>query len=356
MPAADKPKPLPDDVESLRAMVAAMQQQLVEKDTALSAETAKRIALADHIELLKQQLAELRRARFGRRSEKLDENIHQLELTIEDLETSDGEFGSNDEVPEGTSEKPAKVRRTYSRKPLPEHLPRDVVEHGKQKACQECGGELSKLGEDVSEVLEYKPASFRVIRHVRPKYSCRCCERVTQADAPSRPIARGRAGPGLLAHIAVAKFTDHLPLYRQSAIYARDGVDLSRSTLADWVGQMFKLLRPLNTALEHYVMAGRKVYADDTPTPVLQPGKKTTKTGRLWAYVRDDRNAGIEDPPAVWYAYSPDRKGLWPQQHLKNFRGAMQADGYAGFNALYQSGKVQEVACWAHGKSPVSTA
>ena len=348
MPAADKPTPLPDDVESLRAMVAAMQQQLVEKDTALSAETARRIALADHIEMLNQQLAELRRARFGRRSEKLDENIHQLELTIEDLETSDGEFGAGDEAPESASEKPTKVRRTYSRKPLPEHLPRDVVEHGKQDACQECGGELSKLGEDVSEVLEYKPASFRVVRHVRPKYSCRCCERVTQADAPSRPIARGRAGPGLLAHIAVAKYADHLPLYRQSLIYARDGVELSRSTLADWVGQMFKLLRPLNTALEHYVMAGRKVYADDTPTPVLQPGKKSTKTGRLWAYVRDDRNAGVDDPPAVWYAYSPDRKGLWPQQHLKNFRGSMQADGYAGFNALYQSGKVLEVACWAH--------
>lgn len=150
--------------------------------------------------------------------------------------------------------------------------------------------------------------------------------------------------------MAVAKYADHLPLYRQSAIYAREGVELNRSTLADWVGQMFKLLRPLGTVLEHYVMAGNKVHADDTPVPVLQPGKKSTKTGRLWGYKRDDRNAGISEPPAVWFAYSPDRKGLWPQQHLKNFTGTLQADGYAGFNALYHTNRINEAACWAHAR------
>ena len=330
-------------------MVLSMQQQLIEKDTALSAETAKRIAMAEHIALLKQQLAELRRMRFGRRSEKLDENIRQLELSIEELETSAGEFNDPSGAEAQTPEPEAR-KKSQTRKPLPDHLPRSVVNHGDHPGRCECDGQLCKLGEDISEVLEYTPASFHVIRHVRPKYSCRHCEKITQAHAPSRPITRGRAGPSLLAHVAVAKYADHLPLYRQSAIYAREGVELSRSTLADWVGQSFKLLRPLGTVLERYVMAGNKVHGDDTPVPVLQPGKKTTRTARLWAYKRDDRNAGINEPPAVWFAYSPDRKGLWPQQHLKHFRGTLQADGYAGFNALYHSNTIREAACWAHAR------
>jgi len=346
----DQNTPLPDDVDSLRAMVVAMQQQLEQKHTQLSAQAAREVAMSEQIALLKQQLAELRRMRFGRRSEKHDENIRQLELQIEDLETSGGEFNAKSDADEGSP--PATTRKPRARKPLPDHLPRDVVEHGNKNTedCCECGGKLSKLGEDVSEMLEYLPASFRVIRHVRPKYSCRCCERITQAEAPSRPIARGMAGPGLLAHIAVAKYADHLPLYRQSAIYSREGVELSRSTMADWVGQVFRLLRPLGTSLERYVMAGNKVHADDTPVPVLQPGKKTTKTARLWGYKRDDRSAGIDEPPAVWFAYSTDRKGLWPQQHLKHFSGTVQADGYAGFNALYATNRIQEAACWAHAR------
>ena len=347
----DQNTPLPDDIASLRAMVVAMQQQLAENNTALSAQAAQAVAMREQIALLKQQLAELRRMRFGRRSEKLDENIRQLELSIEDLETSGGEFNDQKDTEDDAPSTATTVRKSRARKPLPEHLPRDVVEHGNNdNGCCECGGKLSKLGEDVSKVLEYVPASFRVIRHVRPKYSCRCCERITQAEAPSRPIARGMAGPGLLAHIAVAKYADHLPLYRQSAIYSREGVELSRSTMADWIGQVFRLLRPLGTALEHYVMSGNKVHADDTPVPVLQPGKKKTKTARLWGYKRDDRPAGIDEPPAVWFAYSPDRKGLWPQQHLKNFTGTVQADGYAGFNALYTTNRMQEAACWAHAR------
>jgi transposase len=203
---------------------------------------------------------------------------------------------------------------------------------------------LSKLGEDVSEVLEYVPARFKVIRHVRPKLSCTKCDNIVQAEAPSRPIARGLAGAGLLAHVLVSKYTDHLPLYRQSEIYAREGVELERSTLADWVGGTSELLTPLNEALRQYVMSTRKLHADDTPVPVLAPGQGKTKQGRLWTYVRDDRPAGDEAAPAVWFTYSPDRRGEHPHRHLAEFKGTLQADAYAGFNRLYDSGRIQEAA------------
>jgi transposase len=176
---------------------------------------------------------------------------------------------------------------------------------------------LSKLGEDVSEVLEYVPAQFKVIRHVRPKLSCTKCDAIVQAEAPSRPIERGLAGPGLMAHVLVSKYADHLPLYRQNEIYAREGVELERSTLADWVGRTSELLKPLNEALRQHVMNGSKLHADDTPVPVLAPGVGKTKLGRLWTYVRDNRPAGEAAAPAVWFAYSPDRRGgirtgIWP--------------------------------------------
>jgi transposase len=171
---------------------------------------------------------------------------------------------------------------------------------------------------------------------------------IVQAEAPSRPIARGLAGPSLLAHVIVSKYADHLPLYRQSEIYARAGVELERSTLADWVGSSSKLLEPLHEALRKYVMSTRKLHADDTPVPVLEPGKGRTKTGRLWTYVRDERAAAQTTAPAVWFAYSPDRSGKHPHQHLATFKGTLQADAYAGFNRLYESGNVQEAACWAH--------
>lgn len=204
------------------------------------------------------------------------------------------------------------------------------------------------MGEDISEVLEYVPASFRVIRHVRTKLSCTKCDCIVQAEALSRPIERGLAGPGLLAHVLVSKYCDHLPLYRQSEIYARQGIELERSTLADWVGGTSKLLAPLVEALRRYVMAAEKLHADDTPVPVLAPGNGRTKTGRLWTYVRDDRPAGDEAAPAVWFAYSPDRKGEHPARHLEKFRGLLQADAYAGFNQLYENGHIEHVACWAH--------
>jgi transposase len=226
-------------------------------------------------------------------------------------------------------------------------LPREEQVHRAACECPGCGGKLKPLGEDVSEVLEYVPARFKVIRHVRPKFSCGQCQSIVQAAAPSRPIARGLAGPGLLAHVLVAKYADHLPLYRQSEIYAREGVDLDRSTLADWVGGASALLEPLVAAIGRHVLNAEKLHADDTPVPVLCPGRGTTKTGRLWTYVRDDRPAANEDPPAVLFRYSPDRKGERPKQHLASFIGILQADGYAGFERLYGE-RIAEAACWAH--------
>jgi hypothetical protein len=189
-----------------------------------------------------------------------------------------------------------------------------------------------------------------VIRHVRPKHACPECERIVQVAAPSRPIDKGLAGAGLLAHILVSKYADHLPLYRQAQIYAREGVELERSTMAEWVGQCFGLLDPLTQALQRYVMASEKLHADDTPVPVLEPGRGKTKTGRLWTYVRDDRPAASTDPPAVLFRYSPDRRGERPGEHLKDFTGILQADAYAGFGHLYANGRIREAACWAHAR------
>jgi transposase len=233
--------------------------------------------------------------------------------------------------------------------PLPDHLPRQARKYlPQQEACPDCGGKLKHLGEDVSEIPEYVPASLQVIQYVRPQLACAGCDRIVQAEAPSRPIERSIAGPGLLAHALVSKYCDHLPLYRQSQIYARAGVELDRSTRAEWVGGSSRLLAPLVEALRRHVMAAGKLHADDTPVPVLAAGLGKTKTGRLWTYVRDDRPAGDSTPAAVWFAYSPDRKGEHSQAHLSNFSGTLQADGYAGFDQIYKAGSIQEAACWAH--------
>ena len=241
------------------------------------------------------------------------------------------------------------TRRRPARRPLPEHLPREVVTHlPAHDCCPDCGGALRQFGEDVAEQLERIPATFKVIRHVRPKFACKQCERVVEAPAPARPIERGLAGPDLLAHVLVSKYADHCPLYRQSDIYAREGVDLDRSTLAGWVGATSELLTPLVDALRKHVLSAIKIHADDTPVPVLAPGNGKTKTGRLWTYVRDERPAGEKTAPAVWFAYSADRKGEHPRLHLKKFKGALQADAYAGFHHLYEGDAIYEVACWAH--------
>jgi transposase len=330
---------LPDDPAKLRALVLASRAALAVREDELN-ETRAALAQRDQeIEALKLTLMKLRRMQFGRSSEKLTVEIGQLELLLEELESE----GAIAEV----STVPRLPRRRPVRRPLPAHLPRESVVHTSECTCPDCGGTLRPIGESVSEMLEYVPARFKVIRHVRPKLACAGCETIVQAPATSRPIARGLAVPGLLAHVLVSKYADHLPLYRQSAIYAREGVDLDRSTLADWVGQSSSLLRPLGEALARHVLAAAKVHADDTPIPVLKPGAGRTKTGRLWTYVRDDRPAADETPPAVLFRYSPDRKGQHPQTHLKTFRGILQADAFAGFNALY--GKhIVEAGCWAH--------
>ena len=298
----------------------------------------------DHeIEHLKLLIAKLRRMQFGGKSEKVERQIEQLELKLEDLEANRSE-AAHPQASEAISREASAPQR--KRRSLPDHLPRENKTHTPaEQACPQCGGTLKKLGEDVSEMLEWIPASFKVIRHIRPKMCCTGCDVIVQAPAPSRPIDRGMAGPGLLAHVLTSKFTDHLPLYRQSEIYAREGVELDRSTLAKWVGEANHLLEPLVEALRRYVMSADKLHADDTPVPVLAPGNGKTKTGRLWTYVRDDRPSGSTAAPAVWFAYSPDRKGEHPQRHLGQFRGILQADAYAGYGPLYESGQIQEAPC-----------
>ncbi len=326
---------LPDEV---RALIAAQAATIARQQTEIDGQQAR-------IALLRAQLAKLRRLQFGRSSEKLDAAIAQLELALEDLEEESGAKAAA-QPPVSADGELGKAKP--ARRPLPARLPRDVVEHATACVCPACGGTLRPLGEDVTEVLDYVPGSFRVTRHVRPKVSCRSCETITQAPAPSLPIRRGRAGAGLLAHVLVAKFCDHLPLYRQSEIYAREGVELERSTLADWVGQASALMRPLVAALERHVLAAERLHADDTPVPVLAPGTGKTSTGRLWAYLRDERSHAGTAPPAVRYRYTPDRRGEHPRAHLAGFRGVLQADGYAGFGGLYEGGRVVEAACWAH--------
>jgi len=322
---------------------------------ALDVEALKTLVIEQHTQLNKSKqfiehqrlmLDKLRQMLFGRKSEKIRIEIEQLELKLEDAEAEQSaeEQIKPRSIPASKSNKPA-------RKPLPEHLEREIIEHKPQSdCCPQCRSSLRKFGEDVSEVLEYIPANFKVIRHVRPKYACDKCNHVVEAPTPSRTIARGLAGPGLIAHVLIAKYADHCPLYRQSEIYAREGVELDRSTLADWVGAASQLLTPLVDALRKHVLAADKIHADDTPVPVLAPGRGKTKTGRLWTYVRDERTAGLTTPPAVWFAYSPDRKGEHPRLHLKNYEGALQADAYSGFGHLYEGGRIYEVACWAHAR------
>ncbi|MGA3133793.1 MAG: IS66 family transposase [Terracidiphilus sp.] len=305
------------------------------------------------IEHLKLVIAKYRRMIFGRKSEKLTGELEQLEFRLEELETAQAAEEAAHAATEATqvssTQTGSKRRSRPVRKPLPEDLPREVITHlPAHSNCPDCGGALRQFGEDVSEQLERIPATFKVIRHVRPKFACAGCQSVIEAPAPARPIDRGLPGPGLLAHVLVSKYADHLPFYRQSQIYAREGVDLDRSTLAGWVGAASELLAPLVEQIRKHVLAATKIHADDTPVPVLAPGNGKTRTGRLWTYVRDERPAGYSTAPAVWFAYSEDRKGEHPKRHLKDFKGALQADAYSGFHHLYGDGAIYEVACWAH--------
>jgi transposase len=328
-----------EEIRRLEAELDAQRQTLSEQADELDSRRAR-------IEHLKLMVEKFRHMIFGRKSEKLVLKLEQLEFELEEDETTQAEAEA---IAERVS--PRKEAKTRSeRKPLPEHLKREEKMHKPDSdCCPDCGGGLRHFGDDVSEQLEYVPESFKVIRHVRPKFACTDCDRVIEAPAPSRPIERGLAGPSLLAHVIVSKYADHLPLFRQSEIYARQGVEISRSTMAGWVGAASDLLSPLVDAIGKHVFAGRKLHADDTPMPVLAPGNGKTKTGRLWTYVRDDRPAGEQAAPAVWFAYSEDRRGEHPRQHLKNFTGALQADAYAGFHHLYRN-HIYEAACWAHAR------
>ncbi|WP_457326105.1 IS66 family transposase, partial [Roseateles sp. P5_E11] len=323
--------------------------QLLKQQLRASASEVQRLKLM--VDKLKLQLARRVRAQFGVSSERFDLQASLIEpVALEQLSVR---------KPTTPAANAGSVDRS-----LPEHLPREQREvrpatsaahhdaAGQSCGCTSCGGRLRSIGADVSEHLEYVPARFKVIRTVRPKLACTKCEAIFQASAPSRPIARGLAGPALLAHVAVSKYCDHSPLHRQSRIYAREGVDIDPSMMAGWVEQVHTLFDPLVAALGRHVLHAAKVHADDTPVKVLAPGEGKTRTGRLWVYVRDDRPSGDSAAPAVWFRYSADRKGEHPQRHLRDFRGILQADAYGGWNALYDGGQVVEAACWAHARRP----
>ncbi|HET6593022.1 MAG TPA: IS66 family transposase [Xanthomonadales bacterium] len=322
----DDAQKLPNDPAVLKGLVASLASELKYRDVL--------------IEKLKHQLVGLRRQQFGSRSESLD----QLELTLEEEEIA----RASEEPAEQTAPAPAGEKCRPKRRPLPDHLQRNETVLLAGDSCASCGGRLKQLGQDVTEELEYVPGRFVVNRIVRPRMVCACCETFHQAELPSRPIERGRPGPGLLAHVLVNKYADHSPLYRQSQIFSREGIDLDRSTLADWVGKSTALLEPLADAVARHVLKGQALFADDTPVKLLAPGSGKTRTARLWAYVRDERPWAGEAHPAAWYQFSRDRKGARPREHLANYTGFMHADGYAGFNELYRRGDVQEVACMAH--------
>lgn len=371
MPNADYLAALPNDITALKAILieqfkrdetrqAQLQAQQTQLDAAhvrLTAASQTEQLLLTTIKTLQMQIAVLRRAQYGRSSEKLDEQVAQLELQLEDAQEALGAIAFETQgLVEDTAKKQTKPARKA--RAMPEQLPREdtTIEPAPISAGCSCGANHWRcVGEDVSEQLAYVPASFKVLRTVRPKYSCGQCQAMVQAPAPSRPIDKGYADPSLLAQVLMAKYADHLPLYRQEGIYARANVSLSTSTMADWVGGCSALLAPLTQAIKDYVLQANKLHTDDTPVPVLQPGKKTTKTARLWTYVRDDRGSGSSEAPAVWYAYTPDRKAMHPAQHLTYFSGTLQADAYAGYEAIYQvranSAKpILEAGCWAHAR------
>ena len=337
--------PAPDDLTALRAALAA--EQLARREAEARASGAE--AMVAHLKLM---ITKLRHEQFGASSERGSKLLDQLELQLEELEATAAEDEAvlDPDAAERAGRRP--VRRKPVRGPLPAHLPRERVVIPGPTACPCCNGRLSKLGEDVTETLEVVPRRWKVIQTVRERFSCRVCETISQAPAPFHTIARGRAGPELLATILEAKFGQHLPLNRQSETFAREGIELDTSTLADWVGACTANLSPLVTLIRAHVMAAERLHGDDTTVPVLAKGK--TSTGRLWTYVRDDRPFAGLAPPAALFHYSPDRRGEHPQRHLAGYAGVLQADAYAGFGELYHPGRkpgpVTEAGCWSHGR------
>ena len=349
---------LPDDPATLKAIILAQRAEAERMAASVRAYEAL-------IQALKIRIAKLKRQKFGPSSEKIEREIDQLQLALEDLEVAMATAEAKPEpteaaaTPETPAERAAPRRRGKPR--IAETTARERVVLDPGECCPDCGGPLRLVDEDVAEILELVAAQLKVIETARLKKSCRQCERIVQPPAPTRPIPRGMAGPGLLAHILVAKYDDHLPLYRQGEIFARHGADIPRSTLIDWCGQAIAVLRPLIERIKTNVMCTDRLHADDTPIQVLDPMVRQTrgkaraiKEGRIWVYVRDDRPWGGKDPPGIAYYFSPDRKGEHPQGHLAEFKGVLQADAYGGFAKLYQATapdtepRVREAACWAH--------
>jgi transposase len=347
---------LPEDIDALKAVLFAERARAAQVEAALAVATAQLSddqALIAHQQL---QIAKLRRELYGQRSERTVRLIDQMELAFEELEStaSEDEIAAERAVAK-TTNVVGFTRKRPSRQPFPEHLPRERVVEPGPAACLCCGGtRLRKLGEDVTETLEVIPRQWKVIQHVREKFTCRDCEKISQAPAPFHVIARGWAGPNLLAMILFEKYGQHQPLNRQAERYAKEGVPLSLSTLADQVGACCAVLTPLLRRVEAHVFAAARLHGDDTTVPVLAKGK--TDTGRCWVYVRDDRPFGGPDPPAAMFYYSRDRAGAHPQAHLAGYAGIFQADAFGGYNKLYgldrKPGPLLEAACWVHARRP----
>ena len=349
---AKRSKPEIVDVEALRAALAAAEARADQAEAeAVKARLSGDTALIAHLRL---EIAKLTRTLYGQGSERTQRLLDQYELQLEELETSAAADALAAEESAAKAAMPAPTdRRKPSRQPFPAHLPRVRVVVPGPTACPCCGGaRLSKMGEDVTETLEVVPRQWTVIQTVRERFSCRACESVTQAPAPFHAVPRGWAGPSLLAMVLFEKFGQHVPLNRQAERYAREGVPLSLSTLADQVGTCAGVLEPLFRLIAAHVMAAGRLHGDDTTVPVLAKGK--TSTGRVWVYVRDDRPFGAAHPPAALFHFSPDRRGEHPQAHLANWIGVLQADAYGGYGKLYggerKPAPIIEAACWAHAR------
>ena len=326
-------KKLPSDTKILHQMIGDLSSKVTDLLTENTSLLTENTSLLTENTSLRDQLALLKAKRFGKSSEKLDKQISDLELKIEESESN-------------LTQDTAKAKR----KPLPEHLPREDRVLNPDPICPSCGtNEFRKISDDISESLDYVPSSFKVIRTIRPRCACINCEAIVQAYPADKAISKGNAEAGLLAHILVQKYCNHLPYYRQSEIYEREGVMISRSTMAGWAGSCSRLLIDLVVSeLKKSVFNSKHIHGDDTVIKVLAPGLGKTKTGRIWTYVRDGRSYGDDTPPAICYFYSPDRKAIRPAEHLADYSGVFHADAYPGYDKLYSSGDITEAACWAH--------
>jgi transposase len=346
---------LPDDAAALRRLVLVRDAELAAAQAELARAKARETSAEAMILQLRLAVEKMRRELYGQRSERGARLLDQMELELEEIEATTSEDGLAAEraVAQTGATAPASRRKGPSRRPLPDHLPRERVLVPGPTSCACCGStRLAKLGEDVTETLEMVPRSWKVVQHVREKFTCRACEAISQAPAPFHVLPRGFAGPNLLAAVLFEKYGQHQPLNRQAERYAREGVPVSLSTLADQVGGCAALLRPLYERIRAHVLVGERVHADDTPVPVLAKGK--TAIGRAWVYVRDDGPFGGPDPPAALFHFSPDRAGEHAERHLEGFGGILQADAFAGFNRLYaparRPGPLAEAACWSHAR------